>query len=265
MGRRAPRPLPPLALTYHGLGDVPLRRDPHHLFVRPRDFARQVDRLRKWGYELVTFGELAKRVRAGRGAGAAAVTFDDGFVDNLEVGVPLLRKLGARATVFVVSGWLGRPHEQAGWTRIMTAGEVAHASASGVEIGAHTVSHPDLTTLPYDEARRELAESGAELERITGVAVEVAAYPFGHANAETRAACRDAGFAAACRTLGEGRWDDPYDLPRQAMENSASLLGLRLKRDGSYETLMRRRPARAARRVSREIHSRLSRTARGRP
>ena len=256
MRRRSPRSLPPLALTYHGLGDIPLRRDPHHMFVRPRDFVRQVELLRSWGYDLLTFGELARRVQDDGGAGAAALTFDDGFVDNLEVLLPLLLRTGARATVFVVTGWLGQAHEHASWTRLMTASEVAELHRAGVEIGAHTVTHPDLTALDYAHVREELARSKSDLEQITGGTIEGAAYPFGRANEETRRACREAGLAFACRTLGEGSWADAFDLPRQAMENNASLLGLRLKRDGRYEPLMRFLPARAARRLSRQIRSR---------
>ena len=245
--------LPPFALTYHGVADVPLARDPHHLFVRPRDLERQIDRLRAWGYELVTFGALAARAAARDAHGLAALTFDDGLVDNLETLVPILERSRAKATVFVVTGWLGNPHAEATWTRILTEDELRALAAAGVEIGAHTVTHPDLTTLPYDSARSELAESGEELRRITGGQVEVAAYPYGRANDETRAACRDAGFAAGCRTLGDGSWHDPYDLPRQPMENRASLLGLRLKRAGRYGPLMRFRAARGMRRVSRRI------------
>jgi peptidoglycan/xylan/chitin deacetylase (PgdA/CDA1 family) len=238
-------------LTYHGVADVPLSRDPHHLFVRPRDLERQIAKLQKWGYELVTFGALAERVAAGTARGHAALTFDDGLADNLHTLVPILQRSGAVATVFVVSGWLGQPYRHNPSARILTADEVRELAAAGVEIGAHTVSHPDLTTLSFEDARAELADSRAELSRLTGEEVTVAAYPYGRATKTTRAACREAGFAAACRTLGEGSWDDPFDLPRHQMENRASLLGLRLKRAGRYQSLMRFRAARGLRRLSR--------------
>ena len=77
--------------------------------VRPSDLRRQLKRLRTWGYEFVQFGEWAQRVWAGDAAGLVTLTFDDGYVDNLETLVPILAEEDATATVFVVSGWLGQP------------------------------------------------------------------------------------------------------------------------------------------------------------
>src|SRR3954453_23044788 len=107
-----PRGLPPpLALAYHGVDEVPLRRDPDHLFVRPLDLRRQIEKLREWGYELVTFGGLGADVRPGR----SALTFDDALGDNLTGPVPILQERAARTTGFVGSGWLGQPHPAAPW------------------------------------------------------------------------------------------------------------------------------------------------------
>jgi len=250
-------PLPPLALVYHGVAEVPLAQDPDALFVAPADLRRQIARLREWGYRLVSFGELAEEVGAGRGPACAALTFDDGLVDNLQTLAPLLAELGAPATVFAVSGWLGKPHPAAPWTRIMTAEELRALRAAGIEIGAHSVTHPDLSALSYEQAREELEESKRQLEEVLDEPVEVAAYPFGRATEETARACRDAGFRAACVTTGRGDWADPHLLPRQDMENGGTLLSLRLKRDGHYEPLMRFRPARVARRIVRRARAAL--------
>ena len=244
-------PLPPLALVYHGVAKVPLGQDPDALFVAPADLRRQIARLREWGYRLVSFGELAEEVAGGGGPGCAALTFDDGLVDNLETLAPLLAELEVPATVFVVSGWLGKPHPAATWTRILTAEELRALRAAGLEIGAHSVTHPDLSVLSYEQARDELADCKRQLEEVLEEPLEVAAYPFGRATEETARACRDVGFRAACAATGRGNWADPYLLPRQDMENGSTLLGLRLKRDGRYEDLMRFRAARAARRVVR--------------
>jgi peptidoglycan/xylan/chitin deacetylase (PgdA/CDA1 family) len=245
-----PRGLPPpLALAYHGVDDVPLSRDPDHLFVRPQDLRRQIEKLRDWGYELVTFGDLAAEVRPGR----VALTFDDGLVDNLTTLVSILHELDARATVFVVSGWLGQPHPAAEWTRIVTAEELRELRASGIEIGGHSATHADLSVLSYEDALEELSRGKTELEDVLGEPVEVLAYPYGRTSDDAIRAAGHAGFRAACSTSARGSWDEPLFLPRQDMDNRGSLLGLRLKRDDRYESLMRLAPARAARRVGRHV------------
>ena len=172
---------------------------------------------------------------------------------ELETLVPLLAELDVAATVFVVSGWLGQPHPAAQWTRIVNPEELRELRAAGVEIGGHSATHADLSTLPYDAALDELARGKRELEEVLGEPVEVAAYPYGRANQDTVRAGRNAGFRAACLCTARGSWDDPLSLPRQDMDNGCTLLGLRLKRDDRYEPLMRLAPARAARRVSRRI------------
>jgi peptidoglycan/xylan/chitin deacetylase (PgdA/CDA1 family) len=241
---------PPLALAYHAVGAVPLRDDPRRLFCSPAQVRRDIGALRAWGYELVTFGELAARIGEGDATGAVALTFDDGLADGL-----LDALHGAPATVFPVTGWLGLPHPDAPFARVTDAGGLRALHAAGVEIGAHSVTHPDLTALTPEEARRELAESRAALEEIVQAPVTSAAYPYGTADATTRAAAREAGLLAACRTAGAGSFADLYDLPRQAMGPGGSRLGLRLKRDGRHEPLMRVPLARRARRLSRRLRT----------
>lgn len=229
------RPLSPLILTYHALGDVPLTRDWFRLFVRPRELRQHVRKLRAWGYRIVTFGELAAAAPGGGANGLAALTFDDGFSDNLSLLVPIVKELNAPATVFVIAGWIGRSHPDAPWARIATADEVRALHDAGLEIGAHTMTHRDLTTLGYEEALSELAESRTRLSEIVGASVDVAAYPYGATNETVVAACRAAGFAAACGTRGRGSWDDPHNLPRQDVGNRQTRFALYLKHKGLYE------------------------------
>jgi peptidoglycan/xylan/chitin deacetylase (PgdA/CDA1 family) len=250
-------PLRPLALAYHGVSDVRLRDDPRGLFVAPEVVERHVRALRRWGYRLVAMGELATLASRQAAEGHAALTFDDGFADNLERLLPLLTREQATATVFVVSGWLGGGHPEEPRGRILTVDELKTLVATGIEIGAHTRTHPDLTKLSYEEALAEFKGCKADLEAIVGAPVEIAAYPYGEANAETVAACRDGGFRAACLNRGHGSWSDPYALPREDVNNGITMIGLRLRRDGRYEPLMRLVAGRAIRSATRRVRSAL--------
>jgi peptidoglycan/xylan/chitin deacetylase (PgdA/CDA1 family) len=202
-------------------------------------------------------GELASLASRDAADGHAALTFDDGFADNLEQLAPLLAREKATATVFVVSGWLGDRHPEEPRARILSGNELRTLAAAGIEIGAHTRTHPDLTKLSYDEALAELEGCKSDLEAIVGRPVDVAAYPYGEANSETIAACRNAGFRAACLISGHGSWNNPHALPREDVNNGITMVGLRLRRDGRYEPLMRLAAGRAVRSATRRVRSAL--------
>jgi peptidoglycan/xylan/chitin deacetylase (PgdA/CDA1 family) len=243
--------LPPLSLAYHGIADVARRRPGSTLFVGPTQFERQVLTLRRWGYQLVTCGRQLQLARHGSANGTASLSFDDGLADNYATVIPLLEGLGAPATVFVVTGWLGGRHPEAPWAPTLTIEQLRALHNAGVEVGGHTVNHPDLTRLPAAEAEVELRTCRLQLEDLLQAPIELAAYPFGTANAAVRDACRSAGYGGAFCARGHGSWSDPWDLPRQDMNRGSGLLGLRLKRAGRYEPLMRHAPARLARRIDR--------------
>lgn len=235
---------PPLALAYHGVASVPRRRDAFKHFVSPHALRWQIAMLLSWGYTLLTFGELAARAACGEAAGYAALTFDDGFANNLSAMLPVLADRRMRATVFVVSGWMGHAHPHAPGHRVLSPDEVVALHEAGIEIGGHTVTHPRLGRLSYDDALAEMRSGKETLESIIREPVTSFSYPFGDATEETMGACREAGFNAACLTSGVGDWSQPYALPREGMINGTSRAGLWLRRDNRYERLVRRRGVR---------------------
>jgi len=111
-----------------------------------------------------------------------ALTFDDGYVDNLTHALPILKMYNFPATVFVVAGKLGEtlehdePNEA---SRLMQADELVRLSDAGIEIGAHTLTHPRLAKLKHEEQRREIVESVDKLAGILGKKIKGFAYPYG--------------------------------------------------------------------------------------
>lgn len=96
---------------------------------------------------------------------------------------------------------------------------------AGMEIGAHTLTHPFLTLLPPDEQRREIADSAALAAERTGAEVTGLAYPVGDHDERTVEAAAAAGLRYAVTTMAGdcSAGSAPFRLPRRALPEGASL------------------------------------------
>jgi peptidoglycan/xylan/chitin deacetylase (PgdA/CDA1 family) len=236
---------PPFALCYHGLGTPRPGTDPHGLLLDPSLFAAQLDDLQRRGHRLVTASELWDGVQRGEGRGLGAITFDDGLAATMHIAVGLLGERGAAATLYVPSGLLGREHpDLASGERILDRGGVREIADAGVEIGAHTVDHVDLRTLPYADALDQLRRNKADLEDITGRPVRSLAYPYGAFGPDTIRAAQEAGFDSAWGCSGPAPWRS-HALPREPVFPSTSIRRLRLKAAGRYGPMHRAARVRA--------------------
>jgi peptidoglycan/xylan/chitin deacetylase (PgdA/CDA1 family) len=118
------------------------------------------------------------------------ITFDDGFADFADVVVPILEDSGLPATVFLTSGWVGKPG-------MLSKRAIRDIDPSRVEIGAHSVSHRHLDLLSEHGAREEIRVSRVVLEGLIGREVTSFAYPHGSYRRSTREIVRTAGFTTA--------------------------------------------------------------------
>lgn len=98
-----------LILMYHRVAEVNI--DPWSLCVTPENFAEQLEVLQQYAHPI----SLQKLAQAHRDDniphGAVAVTFDDGYADNLHQAKPLLEQYNIPATVFVSTGYIGKEYE----------------------------------------------------------------------------------------------------------------------------------------------------------
>ncbi|MET9634298.1 polysaccharide deacetylase family protein [Lentzea sp. NPDC006480] len=130
-----------------------------------------------------------------------SITIDDGTADQM-AGASILAKYGMHATFYIISGAIDTPG-------YLTRAQVESLKAAGHEIGGHTVSHPDLTAIPLDEARRQICADRVTLS-YWGYQVTSFAYPFTALNPDVQRIARDCGYNSA-RTLGDIR--SPHDCP----------------------------------------------------
>lgn len=218
-------------LMYHWINDD--LGDRLRLYgVRPGAFERQVSRLRAAGYRAISLGDLRSHLCGTTTLPARAVvlTFDDGYLDNVENAGPVLEAAGWSATVFVVTEHMGGVNE---WDlhagdpprRLMTWEDVRRLDGTVFQFEPHSRTHPFLNRVDRARARDEIVGSKKRIEDELGRAAQVFSYPHGAYDDEAEAAVRDAGFLAAVTDVwGLNRaGDDPLRI-RRTMITSRDVL-----------------------------------------
>ncbi len=194
-------------LVYHRVADT--IHDPHQLAVSPENFRHQLLYLKK-NFEIVPLSQMAANLaQRSLQLKQLAITFDDGYADNLYQALPILTELSIPATVFVVTGKLDSP-EPFYWDKqtttdpgraLTTAELLTLAHSPLIEIGAHTTNHPKLSKIAPADQQAEIIASKNSLEKVLGQKINGFAYPFGDQRAFTATTIekvRDAGFDFAC-------------------------------------------------------------------
>ncbi|MFO7679733.1 MAG: polysaccharide deacetylase family protein [Chloroflexota bacterium] len=286
-----------LILGYHRVAETAV--DPFNIAIHPDHFAQQLDALRQMA-DVVDLETLRCGLQSGNlPRRTVAVTFDDGYQDNLTAALPLLAARNLPATLFAISGapgqvlwweelgrliletavlpdslslqiggqpftWevtdsryatarkpailprrhlfqqlyglLGRWREErpllltqlqtwafsAGSTpptaaRALTHDELKSMAAHPlITIGAHTVSHPQLSTLPPAAQREEIEGSKTSLEAVLNQPVSFFSFPHGDCPPVARVLVQEAGYTLACTSVPDvvRPHSDLYSVPR---------------------------------------------------
>jgi len=229
-------------LAYHSVH--PERRD--ILSVHPDDFRRQMEWLASLGWRGVSLAEFVhvSSQQGGTRSRVFGITFDDGYADSLYHALPVLQELGFSATVFVIVDRIGTdvvhsprwltlyPEVSASAYRYLTWEEVQVLRDAGIEIGAHTCTHPFLDRIDYRAQFREIALCRIKLEQAIGGHVVSFCYPAGRYNGQTLELVRACGYRQAVLTPSSIRGDrqpDPYLLRRAGIYHTDSLMRFQLK------------------------------------
>jgi peptidoglycan/xylan/chitin deacetylase (PgdA/CDA1 family) len=310
LGQRGPRN--GLILLYHRVAQP--RRDPQLLAVTPERFEAHLAMLLR-RTNIMQLSEMLDRAVAGKPLPrrSVAITFDDGYVDNVRVAEPMLAAAKIPATLFVATGYVetGRPYwwdaidtailgsplpsrlelpfptgprdwsitdepiihdtwnvlsgsapgsRRAAYVEIMpavkpldpsarervlnalrracgvdlagepdarpmTPQDVAEVDRRGIiEVGAHTVDHPQLSRLDPVQQDDEIAKSARTVAQWTGNAPALFAYPYGSNadyDADSVKAVKRAGFRAACSNFPGlvNATTSAFELPRMLVRN----------------------------------------------
>lgn len=183
-------------LTFHAVDDRP-----SIISLASRAFVRAIERLDQHG---ARFLSLADALALLRGAspfppGSIVLTFDDGYRSVYDVAFPILERHGLPATVFLT---VGRDGSSASLPSLegramLRWNEIREMERHGVDFGAHSCTHPDLTRVSDKRLEAEVRDSKSIVEQSLGRPVSSFAYPYGRYDGRVRAVV-ERHFDSAC-------------------------------------------------------------------
>lgn len=226
-------------LLYHAVGPVVDLTNDYSLRVERHAFASQLAWLREC-CSVLPLADIVTGLDESRDFApwTVAITFDDGYRDNLEVALPLLQEAGLPACVFVSTDLVAGT--QRAVLPALRPRDVRALADAGVEIGSHLCAHRALAEFTLATARDQLRRSREVLEDMTGHPVRFVSYPFGGVRDTPRPHRRLAaqcGYAAGFSALygGISRRTDRFWVPRVPVVHTDTLERVRLKAAGSFD------------------------------
>ena len=220
------KPIP--ILLYHHIKDVSGNNsNPFHRWsLTPQKLEEQLDWIFKHGFHVLTMAQLSDHLKSGKPlpANPIVLSFDDAWEDHYTAAYPILRKHGIAGTFFITTGSVGHK-------AFVNWEQLREMHLNGMDIEAHSVTHPHLDRIPLDQAQKEIVESKKAIEKYVHRNALVFAYPFGGYNAEIINMVKNAGFESAVTVGGLNHGyiqppNTPYTLVRYAVTGDDTIADL---------------------------------------
>jgi peptidoglycan/xylan/chitin deacetylase (PgdA/CDA1 family) len=227
-------------LMYHAVGGPADNDELGYYSITAERFARHMEVLSQTAGVIVS---PVTRAACSADSAKVAITFDDGYRDNLRVAAPILLARGMPFTVFVATRFVRERHPD-----FLSPEDVRElAGLPGATIGAHGNTHVPLAGCDDLALASELADSRAYLEDLTGRAVTTMSYPHGSVDRRVRDAVESAGYDhAGCSHTGINRATcDPLMLARTTIFAQDGEHSFRRKLAGCWDWygLLQQQPA----------------------
>src|SRR4051812_49029071 len=226
-------------LFYHRISD-----DPDELAVGTARFRAQMEYLAASGFRVVDGVQAAQAIESGEDtARLVGLTFDDGYRDVMENGMPVLEELGFSATVFVspsvISGTTKFHWYKQEQPPVLSWDEVLELDRGPIfKFEAHSMSHPILTKLDDADVEREIADSKAVLAARLGRDVHAFCYPAGIFTERERRLVAESRYryAFTCEPGANTSDGDPFALLRMQIDAADRLVDFRAKVGGGHDS-----------------------------
>lgn len=212
------------------------------LVVSLEHFEQQMAYLQK-KCRVISLEQAIKELKEGNVQSGVVVSFDDGYLDNLQNALPILKKYNIPATIFVTTGFCDQSMSH---SRYINDKQRVHlnwdevcmlAEEPGITIGSHTISHPFLSRIDAGKSQTEIRDSKSFIESKLNKSVDYFCYPSGDFSNQEIEFVKEAGYHAAV-TVSPGRnhsLSSPYTLKRTEVNDKDGLDEMRYKLAGAFD------------------------------
>src|SRR3990172_6758680 len=170
----------------------------------PQMFQRGMVKLHDSGYQTQSLLKAVDCLRQGKPfpERSFVITFDDGYQTVFDEAFPVLQRYEMSATVFLTVGHNRIPMPSDGLPSLegrsmLSWEEIREMQRSGIDFGSHTLTHPDLSRLPFERIEAEICNSKAIIEDALSAPASCFAYPYGRYDHRSREIVQQH-FACAC-------------------------------------------------------------------
>lgn len=193
-----------ICINFHGIGNP------------ARDFEPGEERY--WISEAM-FLDILDRISSSEDSSRYVITFDDGNLSDITIGLPALLERGLEARFFVLTGRLNDPGS-------LSTNHLQQIADAGMKIGSHGIDHLSWPTLNDEMLTKEVGDSRLQLENILGLEIDEAGIPFGHYDARVLRALKRAGYQVTWSSDGGSFKEGAYPQSRTSVRNDMSALEL---------------------------------------
>jgi len=222
-----------IILMYHSINPR------HPSSISPKNFEEQI----RWlinNYPILSLKNFPNFQKD-----SIVITFDDGYEDNFHYVLPILKKYNLTATFFICTGFVSKEIDITKngayqGLKPLSLDQMREMKKEGMNFGCHTHTHPILSKIPLEEAKREIHKSKVILEDILEEKINLFAYPLGQPktfNKNIISILKEEGFQLACSTIwgSNNKRINPLILRRIRIDSEDTLKDFQNKIEGNWD------------------------------